>query len=905
MSQTVETQFGTGTVVDREAVRGRVSYKVEGPNFSTWVEATAMPVDFEWMPHPDDIQDNSVTLPYNPSPQTWVNPSDQNIVPGRQGIDPDKRTSPADSVDLQEDGESYEPGPDPKLFATGGLSPQDIQAKLGPKYVNAFVEHDFTSLQARLEEHPEIVMAEARERVAELVAQADQDHLERVGRNEYLEASDPQIREAAWADVRAKAVRLRKSGQVNTRGATPDIILSQVTGDHGTYEVVVRRSNIFQGSSAVDEWSCECPWGQWAFKREHTFVGRLCSHAYATLMELQALSRMKNPSPVFRNQPAVFASRTAADDNRDLLVEIAEDAAYQYELDTGNDPTISPDFLTQYLNRWVGANPYAQNVDYDELKEVASEEGFGGYTYASRQAEMVDIRPVGWDPYARNLMNRLRDLWDEGSRPGRQKERNEEVRELVEELRDRGYATDGIIASFREAFIDRPLGYGDIPDYGFSEDYILEHELENREDVTEPEFEYPAGGGHGVVQDINDGMRSARRIASSQWNFNKDTAALVLNGDIFGDEQYSVVIGTGSDWSNSNHLEEGVWSVRERDGNVRSEIGSGRASSVEEAWQQASQVAPGIPPIDTDYRRLTVDIFGSRTSALSLPKGTQVQRLNLDGSPSGQTGVVSRDHQGLTEWDQVAVLWDGDDKPSLNDLTEVQWGEYEDGTPTKELNDPWNIHGGRNLTAGSADHNTFIDALEQNGWVVTEHNDATDFHPVFSISGRMGDQYIVKCLFSKRTTQGRFIEGSISTQGHTGFPKDLIAHTTDMDEALGWLNRYKTSAYEDDYSYGEPPAYDSGDEFGGDEDPFYVDPMEREDWPEDDIVANFQRNAGHLLGDSGGDSGGHDDISAAAAAHLRTAGRNFTMAEQQALIDEDDGNPYDRSQLRLDGTHYL
>lgn len=473
----------------------------------------------------------------------------------------------------------------------------------------------------------------------------------------------------------------------------------------------------------------------------------------------------------------------------------------------------------------------------------------------------------------------------------------------------------------RESFLSRPMGYGDIPDYGTSQDYILEHELENREDVMEPEFVYPAGGDHGVVQDINDGGRAARRIASSQWSFDKNTAALVLNGDIFGDEQYSVVIGTGSDWSSSNHLEEGVWSVRERDGNVRREIGSGRASSVEEAWQQASQVAPGIPPIDTDYRRLTVDIFGNRTSALSLPKGTQVQRLNLDGSPSGQTGVVSRDHQGLTEWDQVAVLWDGDDKPSINDLTEVQWGEYEDGTPTKELNDPWNIHGGRNLTAGSADHNTIIDALEQNGWAVTEHNDATDFHPVFSISGRMGDQYIVKCLFSKGTTQGRFIEGSISTQGHTGFPKDLIAHTTDMNEALGWLNQYKTADYQDYYAYG------SGDEFGGYEDPFYVDPMEREDYPEDysggdqfgggedpfysdpverdDIVANFQRNAGWIMGGNSEGSGGSDDIAAAAAAHLRTAGRNFTMAEQQALIDEDDGSPYDRSQLRLDGTHYL
>ena len=1075
MSQTVQTQFGTGTVVDRESIRGRVSYKVEGPGFSTWVEATAMPLDFQWMPGPDDIQDNSVTLPYNPAPQSWTNPAEQNIQPG-QNIDPRKRTAPADSVDFQEDGESYEPGPDPRLFASNwertrgepsvalervfpdgrvgritrsgmaysyeleinnsvlkvalgetyetasqakeaceeawefhnihnpresGLSPEDIQAKLGPKYVNAFVEHDFTSLQARLEEHPEIVFSEVRERVGELVAQADQEHLERVGRNERLEASDPQLREAAWKDVRAKAVRLRKSGQINLRGATPDVIAAQVTGDHGTYEVMVMRSNIFQGNSAVDSWTCECPWGQWAWKREHSFVGRMCSHAYASLMELQSLSKSKNPNPKFRNHPAVWASRTAMGDSDyvDAIVEFVlfcnKEGLSQEDHDSLDDyngyDEISQDEyntiydfisgdLEEYIytkvnervrqrsgsrsdrvrhtaayddvqpviemiadmgyavgydlhfssmsNKWVmeskmlpeplrgttkatfGKNPWAgggyslswtgenlqfdsveelqeavrsllsgklasrtaeavdigskifhrdyadiygtvveddgdaylvdgdggdywidhedarlasrtvesmdvetaadyardnvydtlaengldihdpeahdliqetwrsslsmyedmygleipeevynryasrtaadtnlddlqvlrflyqfenegldtsasgeeqwewvkSNVDYDTLQDAidsAYEYGEMGASqvdalaydlqqnfFGSRTAEIVDLRPVGWDPYSRSLMNKLRTLTDEGSRPGRQKERNDEIRELVTELRERGFDTNGIIAS-HEAFMDRPYGYGDIPDYGTTLDYILDHEVQKREDVEEPEFEYPAGGEHGVVNDINDGG-------------------------------------------------------------------------------------------------------GERTAALSLPKGTQVQRLNLDGSLSGQTGVVSRDHQGLTEWDQVTVLWDGDSQPSLNDFSEIQWGEYEDGTPTKRLDDPWNIHGAN-----------------------------------------------------------------------------------------------------DDYFYGEPPAYDSGDEYGGGEDPFYVDPMEREDFPEDDIVANFQRNAGWLMGNDGGSSGGNDDIAAAAEAHLRTAGRHFTMAEQQALIDEDDGKPYDRSGLRLDGTHYL
>lgn len=82
-----------------------------------------------------------------------------------------------------------------------------------------------------------------------------------------------------------------------------------------------------------------------------------------------------------RGDPYRESSHKEASDNRQHLVDIVEDAAAEYEEDTGNDPTISPDFLTQYLNVWVGAKPYAQDVDFDELKEVASDEGFGGYTW--------------------------------------------------------------------------------------------------------------------------------------------------------------------------------------------------------------------------------------------------------------------------------------------------------------------------------------------------------------------------------------------------------------------------------------------------------------------------------------------------------------------------------------------
>lgn len=341
---------------------------------------------------------------------------------------------------------------------------------------------------------------------------------------------------------------------------------------------------------------------------------------------------------------------------------------------------------------------------------------------ASRTAEIVDLRPVGWDPYSRNLMNRLRDLWEEGERPGRQRERNEEIRKTVDELRERGFATDGVIASLKNGFITSPMGYDYIPDYGTSAEYVLEHEMDKREDVTEPEFEYPAGGDHGVVNDLNDG--------------------------------------------------------------------------------------------------------------------------------------------------------------------------------------------GRNLTSALKDAEDVISALEANGWSWERMSDS-DYSPTFRIIGRLGSEYVTSFTFDQKGSPGSLIEAQLSTQDPLGWAAEGLGKTSDLNEALGWLSQYKTSAYEDDYAYGDPPAYGSGDEYGGDENPYYVDPAEQTDWDdplpesEADIVANFQRNASWLMGGGTEGSGGHDDIAAAAEAHLRTAGRSFTLAEQQALIDEDDGQIYDPSQLRLDGTHYL
>lgn len=166
---------------------------------------------------------------------------------------------------------------------------EDIQARLGSKYVQIPTHVDHFSLQARLDNDPAGVVNEVR--MANFEQRGDLDP--RMGQLWDLEHSDSNLRTAAWADVRKKATRLRRDGQVQMEAANPTAIVATVTGDHGIYQVAVLRSSALVGSSAVSEWTCSCPWGDWAFERQHTFVGRLCSHAYAALQELRSLTMRK------------------------------------------------------------------------------------------------------------------------------------------------------------------------------------------------------------------------------------------------------------------------------------------------------------------------------------------------------------------------------------------------------------------------------------------------------------------------------------------------------------------------------------------------------------------------------------------------------------------------------------
>ena len=107
---------------------------------------------------------------------------------------------------------------------------------------------------------------------------------------------DERLRTAAWADVREKALRLRREGKVTVNDIGEGRIYATVEGDHGTYDtMIVKGGNLGVGAQSISNWHCACPWGYWAFKRRFSYVGRLCSHGYAAYLEMQSRHHKENP----------------------------------------------------------------------------------------------------------------------------------------------------------------------------------------------------------------------------------------------------------------------------------------------------------------------------------------------------------------------------------------------------------------------------------------------------------------------------------------------------------------------------------------------------------------------------------------------------------------------------------
>lgn len=87
---------------------------------------------------------------------------------------------------------------------------------------------------------------------------------------------------AAWPDIMAKAKRLIQSGNVTLLRNGMNNIVAHVIGDHGEYQCEISRDD--PDSRAITQWTCECPWDQYAFQRTRQwkkYEGRPCAHVLA------------------------------------------------------------------------------------------------------------------------------------------------------------------------------------------------------------------------------------------------------------------------------------------------------------------------------------------------------------------------------------------------------------------------------------------------------------------------------------------------------------------------------------------------------------------------------------------------------------------------------------------------
>lgn len=87
---------------------------------------------------------------------------------------------------------------------------------------------------------------------------------------------------AAWPDIMAKAKRLVQSGNVTLLRNGTNNVVAHVIGDHGEYQCEISRDD--PNSRAITQWTCECPWDQYAFQRTRQwkkYEGRPCAHVLA------------------------------------------------------------------------------------------------------------------------------------------------------------------------------------------------------------------------------------------------------------------------------------------------------------------------------------------------------------------------------------------------------------------------------------------------------------------------------------------------------------------------------------------------------------------------------------------------------------------------------------------------
>ncbi len=301
----VETINGRGRLIETESFYGSTRYHVAGTGFSGWYsqreilselsdDETTTDLNFDddtddngtstLVPDEDPHAEDGVELPWDPSPTEEWGDGQWTTEPEHHDID----LSPTKSTK----GLYTDDDPDTSTLIPGKRSSNDWDLDLLKDRLTDVQAEDPNANQRQTKQPKYVRKTDSRPAQRSNVA-ANQKAATKVNRYIAFLESDSMAREAAWEQVRAKANRLYREGHVEVEYVDPREIVAKVKGDNGTYEVEVHRKNAF--GKGITWFGCSCEWGKWAYQRQRTFIGRLCSHALSAYYAMQSADTKIKP----------------------------------------------------------------------------------------------------------------------------------------------------------------------------------------------------------------------------------------------------------------------------------------------------------------------------------------------------------------------------------------------------------------------------------------------------------------------------------------------------------------------------------------------------------------------------------------------------------------------------------
>lgn len=311
---------------------------------------------------------------------------------------------------------------------------------------------------------------------------------------EYMDLveADSGIRTAAWKDVRKKAMRLKREGHVTVQDIAPNRIMASVVGDHGTYDVVILKGSSFGGlkegnpGHAIANWHCGCEWGRWAFRRKFSYVGRLCSHAYASYLTMQSAAlkgKPRQPKGPKRKAPSrnmYFPTRnTRHADNLqngpqrltpDLVVNDTDDAHMFLDVtkdereDVGPDDVVSEKDIVHFARIMQACEANERPYPRELVAFLSRYAGCNDDSSDDTQADYKAHDATDANEYLEEIRSDADRKQEEDF--GSMAERVHKIQDAVEEARAHGADADRFVASVRTAAEDdetAPPGFKAVP----------------------------------------------------------------------------------------------------------------------------------------------------------------------------------------------------------------------------------------------------------------------------------------------------------------------------------------------------------------------------------------------------------------------------------------------------------